>query len=690
MSSIPCKSKDKDDEKNCFGSHESTARRAGVNPTLCEYGEDCRTKNSTFTHLTSPKGLATTTKANCNYDVNCTRPGCHFNHPNGRLIDQKAVSSSDSTQQNTAPNHAVLSSSRLEYHEHQRRDSSQSDTSSSSHFRSLSKHSRPAKGATATTKANCNYDVNCTRSGCHFNHPNGRLIDQKAVSLSDNTQPNTASRRAIPSLLHSENRAHHIQYSSKTSDIVDQVLTNIHTKTTKTTIHEKSQRPSGSELIEMISKLLAKANEQQTEFDSNDQECKDSDDDQECKDSDDEQVLDDLRKNVSQELRLQRNEFQSTIDTLSNDYMDIRSSAIDTEYNVVQLECIQNKIERELKRWQLRLPIYARRSDIMEKLERNQVFILKADTGSGKSTQTVQYLCDANFADEKQIICTQPRKLAARSLAARVAEEYGCQIGEEVGFHVGGGRPTTSKRTKIKFVTDTLFLNEYKNDPMLLKYSVVLVDEAHERKIDTDIVLGLMKQCLKKRKDLKLVVMSATLDMDLLYNYFANDFKCDTLEVGGRTYPIEDFYLDDDVENYIQASVTKAVEIHQSDEIGDILVFLTGQDEIDLALADLCKKLENDKSYIGLPLHGKLSEEENAQIFESMPDKRKIIFSTNVAETSVTIDGIKHVVESGMVKEKMWDEKRKMQMLKIGQITKSSVKQRRGRAGRTSAGKVRK
>ncbi|CAF4373608.1 unnamed protein product [Rotaria sp. Silwood2] len=136
------------------------------------------------------------------------------------------------------------------------------------------------------------------------------LIDQKAVSLSDNTQPNTASRRAIPSLLHSENRAHHIQSSSKTSDIVDQVLTNIHTKTTKTTIHEKSQQPSGSELIEMISKLLAKADEQQTEFDSNDQECKDSDD---------EQVLDDLRKNVSQELRLQRNEFQSTIDTLTND-----------------------------------------------------------------------------------------------------------------------------------------------------------------------------------------------------------------------------------------------------------------------------------------------------------------------------------------------------------------------------------
>jgi ATP-dependent RNA helicase DHX8/PRP22 len=182
--------------------------------------------------------------------------------------------------------------------------------------------------------------------------------------------------------------------------------------------------------------------------------------------------------------------------------------------------------------------------------------------------------------------------------------------------------------------------------------------------------------------------MSATLDMDLLYDYFARDFQCNTLEVGGRTYPIEDTYLDEDIENYVEVSVTKAIEIHQSGEVGDILVFLTGQDEIDLALADLNQRLEKDETYIGLPLHGKLSEEENARIFEKMPNIRKIIFSTNVAETSVTIDGIKHVVESGMVKEKMWDEKRKMQVLKIGEITKSSVKQRRGRAGRTSAGKV--
>lgn len=182
--------------------------------------------------------------------------------------------------------------------------------------------------------------------------------------------------------------------------------------------------------------------------------------------------------------------------------------------------------------------------------------------------------------------------------------------------------------------------------------------------------------------------MSATLDMDLLYKYFVQDFQCDTLEIAGRSYPIEDIYLDNDVENYVQTSVTKAIEIHKSGMIGDILVFLTGPDEIDYALEELNQSLGNDQTYIGLPLHGKLSEEENARIFEKMSHKRKIIFSTNVAETSVTIDGIKYVIDSGMVKEKMWDEKRKMQVLKIGQVTKSSVKQRRGRAGRTSAGKV--
>ncbi|UJR12418.1 hypothetical protein I4U23_016594 [Adineta vaga] len=553
-------------------------------------------------------------------------------------------------------------------------------------------HLTPPKGA-QRTRNNCKNDVDCTRLDCYYNHPNGRLIDRhttmstttagESLLLKNSTRPRRDSSQSDTSSCSSSTTAkRNCRFGTKckrTDCHFDHPFgRDIDKIPTTTKIDHGSQHLSETTLIDTIEKLLLTAEREQENFNVNDKGFADDDNDE---------VLDALQQNALVELRSQQNEFQSAIVSLTAEFNSIQFSEIQTKEKIDQLQRIQKQLERELKRWQSCLPIYARRSDIIDQLQANQVLILKADTGSGKSTQTVQYLCDEHFADQKQIICTQPRKLAARSLAARVAEEYGCKIGEEVGFQVGGGRPTTSNKTKIKFVTDTLFLNEYQNDSMLRNYSVVIIDEAHERKIDTDIVFGIMKLCLRKRKDLKLVVMSATLDMKLLRDYFVQDFQCGTLEVSGRTYPIEDFYLDDDVENYVQESVKKAIEIHKSNDIGDILVFLTGQDEIDLALAELKQKLGNDGSYIGLPLHGKLSEEDNARIFERIPNIRKIIFSTNVAETSVTIDGIKHVIESGMVKEKMWDEKRKMQVLKIGQITKSSVKQRRGRAGRTSAGK---
>ncbi|CAF1038377.1 unnamed protein product, partial [Didymodactylos carnosus] len=398
----------------------------------------------------------------------------------------------------------------------------------------------------------------------------------------------------------------------------------------------------------------------------------------------------DEQNSVLGELELQEIEFSTTADNLSTEFSELMGSeGIDSELLLFELKRIHMHLVREVKRLKLHLPIYAKRTEIIGQVKQNQVLILKADTGSGKSTQTMQYLCDADLTHNGQIICTQPRKLAARMLAARVAEEYGCKVGEEVDFHVGGDRcrRTNDNITKIKFVTDTLFLNEYQKDPMLKNYSIVVIDEAHERKIDTDLVFGIMKQCLRKRKDLKLIVMSATLDMKLLKNYFSPEFSCGTLEIGGRTFPIEDQYLDEDVENYVQAAVAKAIEIHQSSEVGDILTFLTGPDEIDLAIEEIQKKLSNVQNFIALSLHGKLAQEDSAKVFEKIPNKRKIIFSTNVAETSITIDGIQHVIESGMVKETMWDDKRKMQVLKVGQITKSSVKQRRGRAGRTSSGK---
>ncbi|CAF1276588.1 unnamed protein product [Rotaria sordida] len=162
-----------------------------------------------------------------------------------------------------------------------------------------------------------------------------------------------------------------------------------------------------------------------------------------------------------------------------------------------------NILNREIKRLKTHLPIYARRQDLLDAIMFNRVVILKADTGSGKSTQLVQYLVDAGLADRGQIVCTQPRRLAASTLASRVAEEFGCKLGEEVGFHVGTSRPRVSDRTRIRFVTDAILLNEYHDDPMLHSYSIVVIDEAHERRIDTDLLFGVMKICLQQRNDLK-------------------------------------------------------------------------------------------------------------------------------------------------------------------------------------------
>ncbi|CAF1502997.1 unnamed protein product [Adineta steineri] len=420
----------------------------------------------------------------------------------------------------------------------------------------------------------------------------------------------------------------------------------------------------------------------------------DDDDDEEDEDKksdqpeNEEPILDIIKNHEKKQFELQQNEFRTRVVSLQEKFKSLAASDKDDSYE--QLQQLYEQLQREMKHWKTHLPIYSRRIDILELIQKNQIFILKADTGSGKSTQVVQYLWDAGFAQKEQILCTQPRKLAVYTLASRVAEEYGCMLGEEVGCCVGGKRSeSASDKTKIKFVTDTVLLKEYQNDQLLQNYSVVIIDAVHERKIDTDLALGIMKQCLEKRKDLKLIVMSATLDTDLLYNYFSNGFlnSCGLLEIAGRNYPIEDTYLDDDVENYVKASVAKAVEIHQKKESGDILVFLTSQEEIGSAINELKQKLGDDKHYIALSLHGHLPEEETEYIFKKIPDKRKIIFSTNIAETSVTINGIQHVIDTGMFKTKMWDPERKIQVLKVGLISQSSVKQRRGRAGRTSPGK---
>ncbi|UJR19269.1 hypothetical protein I4U23_022398 [Adineta vaga] len=341
-------------------------------------------------------------------------------------------------------------------------------------------------------------------------------------------------------------------------------------------------------------------------------------------------------------------------------------------------------LQREIKRLQSRLPIYARRDEIVNAVRANQVLIVKAQTGAGKSTQVVQYLVDAGLVGHGEIVCIQPRRFAARALADRVAEEFGCRVGEEVDTALHSETPSKSKSARIRFVTASVLLDEYRRDKRLSSYSIVIIDEAHERFIDTDLLFGVMKICLQQRSDIKLIVMSATLDIGLIRTYYG---RSHVLEVAGRTYPIEDYFsVVDSDDNYVNQAILKACEIHESNQPGDILAFLTGPDEIDEATMEVERRLKD--SAIVLPLHAKLHPDETKRIFERTPvNKRKIIFSTNVAETSVTIDGVQHVIESGMVKEMMWDEKLKMQALKIGRITQSSAIQRRGRAGRTSPGK---
>ncbi|CAF0892008.1 unnamed protein product [Rotaria sp. Silwood1] len=376
-----------------------------------------------------------------------------------------------------------------------------------------------------------------------------------------------------------------------------------------------------------------------------------------------------------QELKDQFEIFEQTIFNLST-------------FNPLTLEeahYLLNRLKREIGRLKARLPIYARRQQLIDTIKSNRVIILKADTGSGKSSQLIQYLTDAGFADHGQIVCTQPRRLAARELALRVAKEFGCQVGEEVGCHVGACRPKVSRRTRIRFVTDAVLLNEYQMDPMLRTYAIVIIDEAHERHVDTDLLFGAMKLCLSKRPDIKLIVMSATLDDKLLSKYYQN--SC-VIEVSGRAFPIKDIYAMEDAENHVDEAVNKVLEIHTNGIPGDILVFLTGQDEINQAIDKVTRKLDSSESVLVLPLHGKLNEDEVQAVFMTKNSKtqRKIIFSTNVAETSITIDGIQHVIDSGMVKEVMWDTRRHIRVLKIGYTTQSSIKQRRGRAGRTSSG----
>ncbi|KRZ61545.1 putative pre-mRNA-splicing factor ATP-dependent RNA helicase mog-5 [Trichinella nativa] len=336
------------------------------------------------------------------------------------------------------------------------------------------------------------------------------------------------------------------------------------------------------------------------------------------------------------------------------------------------------------------LPIYKLRSELVKAVSENQILIVIGETGSGKTTQITQYLAEEGFTFSGKIACTQPRRVAAMSVAKRVAEEYGCRLGQQVGYTIRF-EDCTSPDTNIKYMTDGMLLRECLLDPDLNAYSVIMLDEAHERTIHTDVLFGLCKQAVKNRgaDQLKLIVTSATLDAVKFSQYFN---EAPIFTIPGRTFPVEVLYTREPETDYLDASLITVMQIHLTEPPGDILVFLTGQEEIDTAcevLYERMKSLGPDvPELIILPVYSALPSEMQTRIFESAPPgSRKVVIATNIAETSLTIDGIYYVVDPGFVKQKIYNPKTGMDSLVVTPISQAQAKQRSGRAGRTGPGK---
>ncbi|XP_068455838.1 ATP-dependent RNA helicase DHX33 [Clinocottus analis] len=340
-----------------------------------------------------------------------------------------------------------------------------------------------------------------------------------------------------------------------------------------------------------------------------------------------------------------------------------------------------------------KLPIYQAKPQLLSQLRQLHNAILIGETGSGKTTQIPQYLYEAGIGRQGIVAVTQPRRVAAISLAGRVAEEKKTQLGKLVGYTVRF-EDVTSPETKLKFMTDGMLLREAIGDPLLLRYTVVVLDEAHERTVHTDVLFGVVKTAQRRRRELnkiplKVIVMSATMDVDLFSEYFN---KSPVLYLEGRQHPIQIFYTKHPQSDYLQAALVSVFQIHQeAPPSHDILVFMTGQEEIE-ALARTCRDIakhlpDGCSPMLVIPLYASLPPAQQLRVFQAAPKGcRKVILSTNIAETSVTISGIKFVIDTGMVKAKRFNPDSGLEVLAVQRVSKAQAWQRAGRAGREDSG----
>ncbi|ORY13549.1 P-loop containing nucleoside triphosphate hydrolase protein, partial [Clohesyomyces aquaticus] len=345
------------------------------------------------------------------------------------------------------------------------------------------------------------------------------------------------------------------------------------------------------------------------------------------------------------------------------------------------------------------LPVHSQRDEFLKLYQESQILVFVGETGSGKTTQIPQFVLfdDLPHLNNKMVACTQPRRVAAMSVAQRVAEEMDVSLGEEVGYSIRF-EDKTGPKTMLKYMTDGMLLREAMHDNDLTRYSTIILDEAHERTLATDILMGLLKEVVLRRKDLKLIIMSATLDATKFQKYFHD---APLLAVPGRTHPVEIFYTPEPERDYLEAAIRTVLQIHTSEPEGDILLFLTGEEEIE----DACRKIrmETDEAIndnmagpiVVYPLYGTLPPQQQQRIFSPAPPPltpggrpgRKCIVSTNIAETSLTIDGIVYVVDPGFSKQKVYNPRIRVESLLVSPISKASAQQRAGRAGRTRPGK---
>jgi pre-mRNA-splicing factor ATP-dependent RNA helicase DHX16 len=397
------------------------------------------------------------------------------------------------------------------------------------------------------------------------------------------------------------------------------------------------------------------------------------------------------RDQIKKPERVSAEDYDFVFDTEQNIKFD--APLIDLEKqrlqaNLDEAEKKANTIEETRKS----LPIYKYKDEFLQAVRDHQTIVLVGQTGSGKTTQLTQYLLEGGFATTGKIMCTQPRRVAAISVANRVAAEVGTRVGKKVGYQVRF-ESATSEETKIEYSTDGLTLRLLLSDAALSDYSVVILDEAHERTLATDILMSLLKEVSLHRPEFRLIIASATLAAQKFSTFFHD---CPVMNIPGRTFPITTAHTSSPEANYLSAAVTTIFQIHLSNSLeqgtaADILVFLTGEEEI-LAAAeyinDTQKKLGNrSPPLIVAPVYGALPSEAQQLIFNpAPPGSRKVVLATNIAETSLTIDGISFVIDCGLEKQNSYNSSTGMNALVTVPCSRASAQQRSGRSGRTGPG----